>query len=236
VTLTRAFEISRAEVTQGQFERWMGFNPSADPGCGVDCPVDSVSWYVAAAFANRLSEAAGRPACYECEGAGAEISCLRAARWRPPQRCPGYRLPTEAEWEYAARAGTATAFFNGPITTATRLEETGECEPDPGADAIAWYCANSGGATHPVCGKTPNAWGLCDMAGNVAEWTGDDDGPWPAGPAIDPVPGVGFNRVLRGGHWGSDARSCRSASRDFTPPYINSNWYGFRVARTLDPS
>mgnify|MGYP001572455772 CR=1 FL=1 len=148
--------------------------------------------------------------------------------------CPGYRLPTEAEWEYAARAGTDAAFPSGPITAAGRIEDTGECERDPRLEEIGWYCANSDGKAHPVCGKAPNAWGLCDMAGNVAEWTGDDDGRYPTGSAVDPVAGSGFNRAVRGGNWAHDAQRCRSGARDFAAPYLASDWNGFRVVRTVE--
>ena len=124
-----------------------------------------------------------------------------------------YRLPTEAEWEYAARAGT----------TGPRYGET---------DEIAWYAGNSGGRTHPVGRKRPNAWGLHDMLGNVWEWTADWYGPYPSGAASDPRgPASGSFRVRRGGGWYSDAGRCRSADRNgFEPSYRDFN-LGFRLAR-----
>ena len=141
--------------------------------------------------------------------------------------CQGYRLPTEAEWEYAARAGTQTAFYTGEITQT-------DCDTvDPNLNAAGWYCGNAGGATHPVGQKQPNAWGLYDMHGNVWEWVHDWDGDYPAGDAVDPLgPAAGDNRVRRGGLWLSDAQYARAAFRNsLNPDNGSANALGFRPAR-----
>ena len=136
-----------------------------------------------------------------------------------------YRLPTEAEWEYGARSGTSTDTYAGDVT-----EPGGE---DPVVNRIAWYDENSGGRTHRVGRKGPNAFGLHDMMGNVWEWVGDWYGDYPGGTVTDPVgPVSGSNRVLRGGSWGNYARNCRSAYRDWNSPGIRYGSLGFRLLRT----
>jgi formylglycine-generating enzyme required for sulfatase activity len=142
----------------------------------------------------------------------------------------GLNLPTEAQWEYACRAGTRTAFYNGPITNPF------ECA-DALLDAIGWYCGNSGSRTHPVGGKLPNAFGLHDMAGNVWEWCQD----WYSateyqgrqGGVMDPQgPGTGSGRVFRGGSWTNFAGECRASNRPFSSPGGRSGLIGFRVSMT----
>ena len=142
-----------------------------------------------------------------------------------PYSAQGYRLPTEAEWEYACRAGSTTAFANGPITDTV-------CD-DPNLDQIGWYCGNANGWTHPVAQLDANDWGLYDMPGNLWEWCNDwfafygGDETDPAGP-----PGPEVNRVIRGGSWNNDAQYCRSANRSNNhPDYSNFN-VGFRPANS----
>ena len=141
--------------------------------------------------------------------------------------CPGYRLPTEAEWEYAYRAGTTTAFYNGPITN---------CDgSDAKANAIGWYDANSGATTHPVGQKQANDWGLYDMAGNVWEWCHD----WwqtslGSSAVTDPVGSGTDSRTARGGSCTFRAGALRAAERYFGfPPDFQFRTIGFRCARTL---
>jgi formylglycine-generating enzyme required for sulfatase activity len=137
-----------------------------------------------------------------------------------------FHLPTEAQWEYACRAGTTTSLNNGRnITTAS-----GKCHE---LDVVAWYGKNSGGKTHPVGGKKANAWGLHDMHGNVSEWCADWYGEYPDGTARDPVGGIlGAVRVLRGGSWRYYAADCHVASRSGGYPGSTINYVGFRLARS----
>ena len=184
VRLTRGFYLQTTEVTQGQWKAVMsGVNPSSFNTCGDDCPVETVSWDDVQVFLfwlNFWSAVFG-------EGTP-------------------YRLPTEAECEYAARAGSTTAFANGGIT----VDGYG-CSPvDPNLDLMGWYCGNAGSATHPVARKKPNSWGLYDMHGNVWEWVQDWSGVYPSGSVTDPTgPSTGSSRVARGGGWSNGARYCR---------------------------
>lgn len=197
VTLTIPFAMMAHEMTQGEFQALMGYNPSSFTACGPTCPVERVNWHEALAAANAMSRRDGLPECFDCTGIAPDFSCDLKARYSRPQDCGGYRLPTEAEWEYAARAGTTTAFYNGPITVPD------SCDPlDEGLDRIGWYCRNAEGTTHPVGLKEPNAWGLFDMSGNVWEWVWD---------------GYGLskddNKTVRGGSVNWNGSSCRSAMR-----------------------
>lgn len=184
-------------------------------------PTKYVTWYGSVAYCDWLSLQEGLPRAYS------------HATWQcnnhDPYNAQGYRLLTEAEWEYACRAGSTTAFANGPITQLT-------CSPlDPNLDLMGWYCGNANGWTHPVAYKQPNAWGLNDMHGNLFEWCND----WYAsygGAVTDPVgPGTGSYRVIRGGGWLTYAYGCRSALRysGGIPAYA-LNYLGFRLVRSAD--
>jgi formylglycine-generating enzyme required for sulfatase activity len=230
VVLTHTFEIQSTEVTQKQYVALMGVMPFSQ--CGLPCPVADVSWRLAAQYCNALSQKAGLAQCYTCTGADETLQCSVAAPYSSGGKsiydCLGYRLPTEAEWEYSYRAGTTTALYNGPVGSS--------CDVDPNADAIGWYRANSGLKLQPVGLKQPNAWGLYDMAGNTWEWVNDlyvaDLGTAkitnPAGPAVADI-----YRVIRGGSSEENVQVMRAANRN---PYDQSGSfsdYGFRVARTL---
>ena len=198
VTLTRAFYMQNTEVTQAQWEAVMGSNPSHFSGC-PSCPVEEVSWDVIQGFLDHM----------KARGEGA------------------YNLPTEAQWEYAARAGSTTAFYNGGIT------ETGSGY-DSNLNAIGWYTYNSDSETHPVAQKAPNAWGLYDMSGNVWEWCRDwyDGSYYDWGLRTDPMgPSSGSYRVKRGGSWGGNAKNCRSANRNYSSPDYRYYNIGFRLMR-----
>lgn len=198
VTLTKGYFIQTTPVTQGQWKEVMGSNPSNFLQGGENCPVEGVSWNDCHEFLRRLNNKGRYP----------------------------YRLPTEAEWEYACRAGASTSFFNGEITKKLFLRL------DPCLDAIGWYGANSGQKTHPVAEKQPNAWGLFDMHGNVCEWCHDWYGNYPATPQRDPLEiNLGPGCVARGGSWLSKSRNCRAASRFCYSPNFRSNFVGFRLVR-----
>jgi formylglycine-generating enzyme required for sulfatase activity len=201
--IERGFRIAPYEVTQRQFESLMGYNPSFSSTC-TDCPVDSVSWHEAAAYAVAASSQAGLDACYTCSGTHEEVRCSTNPT------CNGLRLPTDEEWEYAARAGTTTATYAGRVTSCMSKDEV--------ADQIAWYKANSGGFTHRVGEKESNPWGLHDVLGNVSEWTHDG----PAGPS------------LRGGSWYHNAERSRAAHRLQAPLDAHLSYAGFRLVRPLD--
>ena len=199
VNLTKPFYLQTTEVTQEQWQALMGQNPSIHKSCGASCPVEEVSWEEAQRFIQKLNQKEGTD---------------------------HYRLPTEAEWEYACRAGTSTAFPNGPITAL-------QCGVDVNLDAIGWYCGNSQNMIKPVAGKKPNAWGLYDMNGNVQEWCQDWFGRYPDDEVINPKgPKEGSYRVMRGGTWYSPARDVRCASRFGSPPHYRFRHIGFRLGMT----
>ena len=211
VTITRDFYMQEHEVTQGEWRELMGTNPSDFSACGDDCPVENVSWYDAVDYANALSRDEGLAACYRVSGESVTFDGLN---------CEGYRLPTEAEWEYASRAGTSTAWYCGSSESCL--------------DDIAWYGEDwDEGSTHRVGLKEPNGWGLHDMLGNVWEWCWDGFDDYPGGRATDPLgPSSGSYRVFRGGSWNLYARSARAAIRYSYYPDYRFNFLGFRLARS----
>ena len=206
VTISHGFWIGKYEVTQAQYKTVMGNNPSGFSG--DNNPVECVTWYDAMSFCEKLTaqeKAAGRlPEGYE------------------------YTLPTETQWEYACRAGTTTALNNGKD-----LSDYWEC---PEMDEVGWYGVEffSGGTTHPVGQKQPNAWGLYDMHGNVYEWCSDWYDDYPTEAVTDPAGPISVrdeSRVVRGGSWYIYANSCRSAYRGHCPDGVSRD-FGFRVALT----
>lgn len=190
----RSFLIGKTEVTQKQWLEVMGSNPSRFPLCGPECPVENVSWNDVEEFIAVINHKTGQK----------------------------YRLPSEAEWEYAARAGTITEWSFG--------------DDQSKVGNYAWHDRNSGGKTHAVAQRLPNAFGLFDMQGNVWEWTQDcwhenyigapaEDSAWATGCSSN-------SRVLRGGSWSNNPAYLRSANRDRSNPGYRSTDSGFRLART----
>ena len=230
VNLTNNFEISRTEVTRAEFYGVMNYSPSMVTGCTSACPVDFVNWNESVAYCNALSAAKSLTACYTCTGSGNTVICNTATAYSSSgaiYSCPGYRLPTEAEWEFAARAGTTTPLYNGSVQNCTGI--------DTNADAIAWYDQNASSKSHPVKGKKANAWGLYDMSGNVMEWTHDfyqeDLG---TSSVSDPSgPTTGTSKATRGGSWNQQAKLLRSASRFKALSTGRVAFLGFRCARTI---
>ncbi len=187
-------------------------------------PVVEIHWFGAAAYCDWLSLKEELPRAYNHTDPN---------WWRcndaNPYQAPGYRIPTEAEWEYACRAGTTTAFAGGAIT------EIG-CEVEPSLVALGWYCGNLNGWSHPVATLSPNAFGLYDMHGNVWEWCNDWYKNVYADEEINPIgPPPGWYKVLRGGGWSDVARRCRSASRRNPSPHKGVNGrHGFRYVISAD--
>ena len=222
VTLTSGCYMSETEVTQAEWVAMMGTNPSEFPGCDC-CPVENVNWFDAVDYCNQLSQAQGFSPAYDVDGT--------TVTWLP--NTDGFRLPTEAEWEYACRAGTSTGFYNGEITYEDGCSGT---PMDPNLDEIAWFCANTDPwGTKPAAQKEPNAWGLYDMSGNIREWCWD----WyafnyPAGPVTDPTgPQSGTWRVTRGGSFHNMSKECRSGRRTNQYPDLHHYVYGIRVVRSI---
>ena len=188
ITLTKGYYLQTTPVTQGQWKAVMGSNPSYFKDCGDDCPVENVSWDDVQEFLKKLSQKEGKT----------------------------YRLPTEAEWEYACRAGTTTDYYFGKDAA-----DLGD---------YAWYFGNSGNKTHPVGQKRPNDWGFYDMLGNVWEWCQDWYRYYSSESVVDPTgSSTGAYRVHRGGSWHDNARDCSSAVRYGTPPGDRFNDAGFRL-------
>ena len=195
VEISKDFWMGVTPVTQAQWYALMGKNPSQFKG--DNRLVEQVSWEDSVRYIHALNR---------------HLNGLDA------------HLPTEAQWEYACRAGTTKAFNNDEDCTR-------EIGLDPALDQLGWFDKNSAGQTHEVSGKRPNAWGLYDMHGNVWEWCFDWFGDYDSRSQTDPSgPDQGWNRVLRGGSWISDARYCRSAYRLRSEPDLRNDFRGFRLA------
>ncbi|MFH1177475.1 MAG: formylglycine-generating enzyme family protein [Acidobacteriota bacterium] len=206
VVIAQDFYLGKYEVTQAQWQAVTGSNPSRFSSCGPTCPVERVSWNDITApggFIDKLNQ----------------LVCTTK-----------FRLPTEAEWEYAARAGSATRFSHGDV-----LECTDSCFPCATHAEFMWWCGNALTTTHPVGQKLANTWGLYDMHGNVWEWVQDsfhdsytgapvDGSAWEAPP--------GSSRVYRGGSWFNAAGLSRSAQRNSTSAAGQASGVGFRLARS----
>ena len=216
VTLTHDHWMGVTEVTQGQYQTMMGTNPSFWSSCGSDCPVETVTWAMAAAFTNAVSGAAGLAECYACTGSGAATACTVSV---DPYTCEGFRLPTEAEWAGAARCGENLRF-------------AGSDTPED----VAWCAYNARGGTHPVATLANNACGLHDMSGNVREWTQDwdDRDYYTSSGRTDPTgASTGTQRVSRNGHYANTDTPLQVSFRSTYNPEKESEFVGFRLARTV---
>lgn len=213
VVLTEGRWVMESEVTRAMSV--IG-EPPPEVIEGRTLPWAEVSWCDAVAYANRLSLAEGLTVAYALPSGFESAGCTAALAdtVQPVPRADGYRLLTEAEWEWAARAGQATTYAGG--------DEAG---------AVAWYAENSGGHAHPVCTKVSNAWGLCDMSGNLWEWVQDGYASTLPG-GTDPLVRTGSSRVIRGGSWSYSESSLRVAYRSWNSPGNRWNYVGFRLSRS----
>lgn len=199
VTLSQGFYIQTTEVTQGQWEEITGNNPSHFLNCGDNCPVESISWYEVQDFIKKLNKM---------------------------ENTQSYRLPTEAEWEYACRAGAQSAFARA------EMHSNATCGYNKQLGQIGWYFRNSDKGTHRVGLKEPNPWGLFDMHGNVWEWCHDWHAKYPFHTVTDPTgPEKGRAKIRRGGSWSHYPMFCRSGYRSWYDPDNHLPEIGFRLVK-----
>jgi len=207
----KSFFIAKYPVTQAEYQAVTSVNPSQTKNPAH--PVDSTNWFDAVNYCNRRSAAEGLTPAYTVNGA--QVTWNREA--------DGYRLPTEAEWEYACRAGTVSPFYSG-----NTMHGAGWFNENSFTTVNGFWSRH----THPVGQKEPNAWGLYDMHGNILEWCWDWMSPYTAEPKHDPIgPATGHRRIYRGGCFDSGSSQCRSAYRFGQTPYLGMFYMGFRIAR-----
>jgi serine/threonine protein kinase/formylglycine-generating enzyme required for sulfatase activity len=231
VELTGALWVDTTEVTQARWAAHFATRPWRHIGCGAACPVESVSWWDAAAFANAVSQRDGLAPCYElgdCKGTPGDGRFV-CASVKVGLACLGWRLPTEAEWEYLARAQSPPPDLSRVAWSARNSGADWGVEPCVGASPGGPRCA-----IHPVAQREANAFGLHDVFGNVREWVQDGYGPYPAGTAKDPR-GLerATTRVIRGGSFQSSAAELRAAARGHADPNSAAIDVGLRLVRAV---
>lgn len=206
VNITRSFDMMKTEVTQKEFQLLMGKNPSFFSKCGDDCPVEKVRWIDTIHFANKLNEMLGIEPCYTFE---TEKNVI----WEKGLDCKGWRLPTEAEWEY---------------TVQTAIHER-----DLNVNKISWFNDNSDGHTHPVCTKA-ELMGFCDLLGNVQEWVWDKPDDYPKDEVTDPLGGENSShRCFRGGAWNRYPHNINGKIRKEANIHFRNNDLGFRLVKSV---